>query len=146
MGSPVKPDGGWSDMGAGIVIQHSGPLWYFQDQIIREYMHRVMDGVAAEGVRRLSEYGNAYFEYRAHPPTGLWDASLAVDNFVTERVIRDNVVYNEWLEGVSERNQASSFKGYRLWRMTTQDLNAQKYEIAEDILILGGYLERLNGV
>lgn len=133
-------------MGVGITIQRSGPLWYFQEQIIREYIHKVMDEVAAEGVRRLSEYGRAYFEYRDHPPTGQWDANLAVDNLVTERVIRDNIIYNEWLEGVSDRNRASSFKGYHLWRMTTQDLNVWKYEIAQDILILGGYLGRLNGV
>lgn len=39
------------------------------------------------------------------------------------KVHDSGVVYGPWLEGVSERNKASRFKGYAMFRNATQRLN-----------------------
>jgi hypothetical protein len=41
------------------------------------------------------------------------------------------VVYGPWLEGTSERNRSTRFKGYRLWRKTAQRLQDDAPKIAE---------------
>jgi len=44
--------------------------------------------------------------------------------------IWDPVVYGPWLEGVSERNRSTRFKGYHLWRITRAHLS----RMAKDVL------------
>ena len=39
-------------------------------------------------------------------------------------VVHDSgIIYGPWLEGVSSRNDATRFKGYRMFRNAVQDLN-----------------------
>ena len=40
-----------------------------------------------------------------------------------------NVIYGPWLEGTSSRNQTTRFKGYSMFRRTTQQLNREKGRI-----------------
>lgn len=113
--------------------------------IMAEYMQAVMAEVARTGEQALAAYGNTFFRYEVKPRTGQWHGGVRTDIMATSRVIRDDVVYNSWLEGTSERNRSSKFKGYKLWRLTTQGLNQVKYVIAEKVL-RSGFLERLNGI
>lgn len=41
------------------------------------------------------------------------------------------VLYGPWLEGVSERNRSTRFKGYHLFRLTSQKLNDEATRIVE---------------
>lgn len=46
-------------------------------------------------------------------------------------LIDDPVIYGPWLEGFTERNESTRFKGYRLWRQTSQKIGAEAGDIAE---------------
>lgn len=127
-----------------VIVEYFGPIFHESQAIIHEYLGVVKERVGRYGEASLVAYGRSFFRYEHSPRTGAWEANIRSDWVGTDRVISDNVVYNSWLEGVSERNAASRFKGYKLWRLTTQDLNLHKDQIAEDVLRVGGFLERLN--
>lgn len=58
----------------------------------------------------------------------------------TERAGRDlavsdgGVVYGPWLEGVSERNRTTRFKGYRTFRIITRQLQREAPDIADKVV------------
>ena len=58
------------------------------------------------------------------------------------RIHDSDVIYGPWLEGVSSRNQTTRFKGYAMWRKTTQKLQG----MARTILLkyINKALRRLN--
>ncbi len=58
--------------------------------------------------------------------------------------IDDPVVYGPWLEGVSKRNESTSFKGYHLWRRTRLRLRKTFQEVAQKLLD-DHYLRRMGG-
>lgn len=127
-----------------VYVTYAGPLFEYGHAIVEEYLAKVKDEVAKAGESFLHFYGRQFFRYEHSPRTGQWDDNIVVNIVATDRVITDRVIYNAWLEGVGSRNETSRFKGYRMWRLTTQDLNRQKNIIAEMTLTTGGYLERLN--
>src|SRR5258708_18660687 len=53
--------------------------------------------------------------------TGRYQSELQTSNLAYNDIrISDPVVYGPWLEGSSDRNRSTRFKGYRLWRKTAQ--------------------------
>lgn len=50
------------------------------------------------------------------------------------------MVYGPWLEGTGSRNRTTRFKGYRTFRIITQELNKRAQIIAEQVVAkwLGG--------
>lgn len=59
------------------------------------------------------------------------------------RVHDSNVIYGNWLEGTSHRNQTTRFKGYHNFRKVTQNIERLAPRMVERIL--SGYLKRLGG-
>lgn len=49
-------------------------------------------------------------------------------------LVDDPVVYGPWLEGTSQRNQSTRFKGYRLWRKAKQATSDESANLAQGIL------------
>lgn len=47
---------------------------------------------------------------------------------------QDKTLYGWWLEGVSSRNRTTRFKGYRTYRIITQQLRARAQTIADGVL------------
>lgn len=85
--------------------------------------------VADLGVRKLDTFemdrtGRATGFYQEH-------VRKEVVGQYNDVVISDPVVYGPWLEGVSERNRSTRFKGYHLWRHTKQYLRQVAPDIAE---------------
>jgi hypothetical protein len=56
-------------------------------------------------------------------------------------LVSDSLVYGPWLEGTSERNRSTRFKGYRLWRQARQAAQQQAPKIAQELF--GKYAERI---
>ncbi len=84
--------------------------------------------VAQEGVNKLRSFvmdktGRATGHYQSMITT-------TVVGF-NDILIHDPVVYGPWLEGNSERNRSTRFKGYRLWRLTKQYLQGKAQEIED---------------
>lgn len=44
------------------------------------------------------------------------------------------MIYGPWLEGTGSRNATTRFKGYRTFRIITQELNAEAPEIANGVV------------
>lgn len=107
-----------------------GPLF---DGRLAHRVHLAVDlavsDVTDEGVNMLHDSASAFKN-----PTGNWEAKLATDRTTDGQVITDQAVYNAWLEGVSERNRASRFRGYRMWRLTAQKLQSRARFIAEQAI------------
>lgn len=93
--------------------------------------------VAKLGYRVIHQYMKADFKH----PTGHYRSRVLIDATRADLMLTDGgVIYNTWLEGESGRNAASRFKGYHMFRRTTQAVDAQATRIANETL--APYLRR----
>ncbi len=68
-------------------------------------------------------------------PTPYYETQVTTDRVVADYVVHDRgIVYGPWLEGVSERNAATRFKGYASFRRAWQAANADVPHLAEVVL------------
>jgi hypothetical protein len=110
----VKAQGPLAD-GSGPAIVHA-----WSDQVKRD--------IAQEGVNRLKSFAMN----KSGRGTGRYQSEIQTSNLAFNDIrISDPVVYGPWLEGSSERNRSTRFKGYRLWRKTAQALEEDAPKIAE---------------
>lgn len=112
-----------------VIVKVSGPLLDGSaPEIIHHWMDEVKQEIAQEGVNRLRSFqmdktGRATGRYQSEIQT----STLSFNDIR----IHDPVVYGPWLEGVSQRNRSTRFKGYHLWRKTAQMLQEDAPKIAE---------------
>jgi hypothetical protein len=66
-----------------------------------------------------------------HASTGRWRANLHVSVSQLNATITNPAVYNQWLEGVSSRNDTTRFKGYALFRKTETYLEEEAPRVVE---------------
>lgn len=99
------------------------------ERAVHAFTVEASDDIADRGLSMMHQAASVF-----RNPTGHWESRLVVDRSAPDRVITNDVVYNAWLEGVGSRNNASRFKGYRMWRLTTQQLQAVASVIAEATL------------
>lgn len=117
--------------GATTTISLKGPLFSGRaPSVIHRFLDEAMEDVADEGLRLMHQSAGVF-----RNPSGYWESRLVTNRAGDSRVVDDPVVYNAWLEGVSSRNAASRFKGYRIWRRSTGYLQAQVGEIAARTLV-----------
>lgn len=119
-------------MGALSVTAHVRPLGPLADgsapQIVHAWADSVKKDIAAEGVNRLKSFAMD----KSGRATGRYQSELQTSNLAYNDIrISDPLVYSPWLEGTSNRNQSTRFKGYRLWRKTAQLLEDDAGKIAE---------------
>lgn len=71
-------------------------------------------------------------------PTGYYESQIRSERVSAERysVNDSNVIYGPWLEGISQRNQTTRFKGYATFRRVRNRM-AQKAEA-----IVGAFIAR----
>lgn len=119
-----------ADATVKIWVDASGPLFDGQaEQAIRDWMDAVKKEVGELGVRKLDTFdmdktGRATGRYQS-------EVRYEVVGRYNDVLISDPVVYGPWLEGVSERNRSTRFKGYHLWRKTRQYLRDSAQDVAE---------------
>lgn len=59
-------------------------------------------------------------------PTPYYETQITTQRLGDARVVHDRgVVYGPWLEGTSERNRTTRFKGYASFRRAAQSVNAR---------------------
>jgi len=70
-------------------------------------------------------------------PTGRYSSRVVADlsTPTNPRITDGRTVYGPWLEGTSGRNDRSRFKGYRTFRIITQDLEGKAAEIAGPVIV-----------
>jgi hypothetical protein len=104
-----------------ITVHGQGPLIDGRaPEIVRTWLNEIRHDVAQKGVEHL----RSFVMDKSGPPSGFYESHLrTVDLSADQILIDDTAVYGPWLEGVSARNAATRFKGYRLWRKTSQYLD-----------------------
>lgn len=119
-------------MQLSVDVNLSGPILRGEaPAILNQTREHVVDEVAATGknmvVGRLAQV--------IRQPTPYYWTQIFTRRDVEDRVIHDSgVVYGAWLEGVSERNQTTRFKGYHTFRDIAQDLQRRAPDIADRVI------------
>lgn len=122
----------------------SGPLFDRRaGDIVNAFLLDAEREVAEEGRDIVTMIGRGSFRYVSSPPTHQWERSVKVSRTFGGFMVRDNVIYGPWLEGVSERNRNTRFKGYALFRKAAQLLGTDAHLVAQRVLPL--YLKMLGG-
>lgn len=119
----------------------SGPLFDGRaDEALREFIQAAERNIAEYGVTQIRRQLGWVEQHE----TGYYQAHIR-NRAVTEGyLITDSrVVYGPWLEGTSERNQTTRFKGYHTFRLMTSQLVRSSQYLAEDVI--DPYLARMGG-
>lgn len=76
-------------------------------------------------------------------PTGYYDSQVQAEKVGKDWHVNDNgVIHGGWLEGVSERNASTRFKGYHTFRLVLQDIRRVGIDIAQHTF--NRFIGRLN--
>lgn len=100
--------------------------------------HAIAVGVE-DALDDIVQRGVDLVRFRLHSvlraPTGHYESRIQTERAGAERAVTDGgIVYGPWLEGVSERNRTTRFKGYATFRRTTGELDRQAGPIAERVI------------
>jgi hypothetical protein len=125
------------------IVIATGPVFDGRaEDAARRYCDDVKKKLAQEGVDRVR---HRLEEVIRHQVTGRAVSEVHIDNAVSDLVVtNDPIVYGPWLEGVSQRNHSTRFKGYHTFRLVGDQLERDAEGIAEARLRDGGYLEEMN--
>ena len=113
-------------------VNVSGPLFDGQaDDAVKRFTEDVRKAIADEGARMLREFPMD----KTGRARGGFQENLRVLTSGNALRIRGplitGVAWTPWLEGTSERNRSTSFKGYHLFRKTRLELDRKSGEIAQ---------------
>lgn len=99
-------------------VEISGPLFDGRSHpIMRDFFRDATRMLGDAGVERIRER----LAKRAKQHTGSFGGAVKVHRLAKGQVIMADypqVLYGPWLEGTSERNRSTRFKGYRIFRLT----------------------------
>ena len=109
---------------------------------------RAVDGFLEEASSEIAQAGVNEVQARLgqvlQNPTGAYESRIVTDLVRGDHVVTDGgVIYGPWLEGTSERNKTSRFKGYSVFRKTVQWLQGRAPDIAQKAL--PRHLDRMGG-
>lgn len=111
-----------------------------RDRIMREYEN----DVELAGAQRAEQLIGERLERVLREPTGYYQSQIGVRRDSGDYSVTDNnVIYGPWLEGESERNRTTRFKGYATFRHVGQIMDRQLQRIGARIL--DRYARRLEG-
>jgi hypothetical protein len=117
----------------------SGPFFDGRAEVALEgYFRQAQLAVAKEGKRMVD---NRLKEVLKNP-TGFYQSNIHVVESKDPFVSDNDVIYGPWLEGVGSRNKTTRFKGYRTFRLVTQELRKTAGDIANTVL--PPWLRRMN--
>lgn len=113
-------------------VTFSGPLFDRRaEAAFADYAEDLEAELAEEGKELVLQYLGIFLKH----PTGYYQSKIRTEQRGTAYQVTDGgVVYGPWLAGVSERNRATRFKGYKHWRLATQDLEKKSGKIAQRLM------------
>lgn len=97
--------------------------------VTAEQAGMVFDQATEEILDYQAEYAQdsvrGFVRSYAKDRTGNYERHVVIDRSRGIRRVHDSdIIYGPWLEGVSGRNQATRYRGMRLWRLTRQDMES----------------------
>lgn len=116
-------------MSLKIDVEISGPL--FDGRLERGIAQGLEDGLDD-----VAQLGVNLVRFRLHgvlrAPTGHYESRIQTERAGSDRAVTDGgIIYGPWLEGVSERNRTTRFKGYATFRRTTAELDRRAGPVVE---------------
>ncbi len=95
------------------------------------YAHEVVQKVAGQGQQMVRDHLNTVIRQNH----GVYVSRVNVRDVGADAArIENDMVYSPWLEGTSQRNRSTRFKGYHTFRLVRQQLDAKAEAMAEEIL------------
>ncbi len=118
-------------MKAGIEVTVKGPLFDGgATRAVRDFLDTATEAIADQGAQDLRSATSIF-----RNPTGFYRSHIGFQRAGSNFTVDDGgIIYGPWLEGVGSRNHTTRFKGYSIWRRTTQRLQAKAVGIAERLL------------
>lgn len=114
-------------------VELVGPYFQAGQQVVTpQILNQIELACAQYALERVQQRMSETFQN----PTGYYQNHVALDLSTRDAVVVSDhgVVYGPWLEGTSERNQRSRFKGYSNFRLAKQDANTRAPDIAGQII------------
>lgn len=96
---------------------------------------RMRDEMVTELASQASANVHRILDQRIKRPTPYYETQVRTDAQVDDRTVHDSgVIYGAWLEGISERNRRSTFKGYAAFARGAAELRGQVDTIVQPIV------------
>jgi hypothetical protein len=136
-------------MEISFAIELSGPAFdrYETDIAIERARQDIEDDLQDAAYERVKTLGQSRFRYvdkSNHHVPGKWLHSIRKTYDGDYPAVDTGIIYGYWLEGVGSRNfPKTRFRGYRMWRETTQQIQAEAERISQPHIDRA--VERLNG-
>jgi len=113
-------------------VEKKGPLFSgAASRAMKDYAEDLDAELADEARALVVKYLDRFLKN----PTGFYVSRVRVEQRGSAHQVTDSgVVYGPWLAGVSARNRATRFKGYKHWRLAAQELDAQSGKTAQRIM------------
>jgi hypothetical protein len=119
-------------------IQFDGPIFdsYERDIAVATAEQEIQDKIQDAVYERVKMLGQSQFRYvdqSNHHVPGKWLFSIRKGHDGDDPTVYTNIIYGYWLEGIGSRNfPKTRFRGYRMWRETTQQIQAEVVDLAEE--------------
>lgn len=124
----------------GDTVTVSGPFFANPGAIIDDLLTDCQGAIGQDALNTL----HLHLDQSLKNPTPYYETQLVTDRRGDNLVVTDkDIVYGPWLEGVGSRNQSTRFKGYKHWRITTQEVDNRVPEIIAGEVARA--MRRLNG-
>lgn len=119
--NPPGGSGGAATSSVQVVI--TGPLFDGMAQAaIGAMVEDIQYVLGSQGLANVHQFLDQSIQH----PTPYYETQITVQRQANDVVVHDRgIAYGPWLEGVSERNRATSFKGYHAFRRATEELRRQ---------------------
>lgn len=117
---------------ADITVTVHGPLFDGRGpHVVRDFLNDATWEVASQGLADVHHI----LDQRIRNPTPYYETQLTVERAARDVVVHDRgVIYGNWLEGTSSRNQTTRFKGYHAFREARQGLERKIPGLIQPIL------------
>lgn len=123
---------GGPNVTASYDVKVSGPLF---DGSIHAHMRKALRSIEDEVGDMAVEVVRKNLDGSLRNPTGYYRSRVRKERQSDDVVVTDsNVIYGPWLEGVSSRNQTTSFKGYQSFERAVAEVERRVPEVVEDAL------------
>lgn len=113
-------------------VNLSGPFFDGRaEHAIREFLDDATYQIAGQALAEV----HLILDLSIKHPTPYYETQVTSERAGQDMVVHDRgIVYGPWLEGVSQRNRTTRFKGYAAFRKATQEMERKAEPIAERIL------------
>lgn len=106
---------------------------------------RLIDRALNDAQREVAQDALAQVQFNLdrsiRQPTPYYETQITMQNVAEDIVVHDRrIVYGPWLEGTSERNRTTRFKGYASFRRARQTTQARVPQLVNAVMrrMLGG--------